>query len=83
MVRIKILGSDSGINKIELNGQDITTSVAGFEISASHNSIAEVKLTLMADVDVELEANLLDLEKAGHVRFRSLANPRATFVRTR
>jgi hypothetical protein len=83
MVRIKMLGSDTGVNKIELNGQDITKSVAAFEINANQNSIAEVKLTLMADVDVELEASLLDLEKIGHVRFRSLATPRAAFVRTR
>jgi hypothetical protein len=82
MVRIKMLGSDTGVNRIELNGQNITTSVAAFEISASSNSIAEVKLTLMADVDVELEASLLDLEKVGHVRFHSLAGPTA-FVRTR
>jgi hypothetical protein len=83
MVRIRILGSGVGADKIELNGSDITHSVTAFEIKASASQLTEIKLTLIAEVDVEVEASLLALEKAEHVRFSTLSNPRGAFIRSR
>jgi hypothetical protein len=80
MVRIKILGSGIGVDKVELDGKDITQSLTAIEVKIS-DSITEVKLTLMAEVDAEIEAGLLALEKAGHTRFGTLNNPRGRFVR--
>jgi hypothetical protein len=80
MVRIKILGSGIGVDKVELDGKDITQALTEIEVKIS-SSITEVKLTLLAEVDAELEANLLALEKAGYTRFGTLDHPRGRFVR--
>lgn len=80
MVRIKILGSSIGPDKIELNDRDITDSIVAYEIKASAESITTVKLILIAEVDLELEASLVALEKARHVRFATLSNPRGKFI---
>lgn len=80
MVRLKVLGSGIGVDRIELDGKDITQSLTEVEIKIS-STITEVKLTLLAEVDVDLEANLLNLEKAQHVRFNSLDRIKSHFVR--
>jgi hypothetical protein len=80
MVRIKILGSGIGVDKVELDGKDITQALTEIEVKIS-TSITEVKLTLLAEVDAEFEANLLALEKVGYTRFGTLENPRGRFVR--
>jgi hypothetical protein len=80
MVRIKILGSGIGVDKVELDGKDITQSLTGIEIKIT-SSTTEVKLTLLAEVDAQIEANLLSLEKEEHVRFKTLSHPRGHFLR--
>jgi hypothetical protein len=65
---------------IELDGIDVTESVRAIEIKITDH--AEITLTLVASVEADLEAELLTLEKADHVRFTSLNNE-TRFVRNR
>jgi hypothetical protein len=74
-MRVKVAGT-----KIELDGKDITESVRVLEIKLTDH--AEVTLTMVADLEAELEAELLALEKRDHVRFTSLNNQKR-FVRNR
>jgi hypothetical protein len=74
-MRVKVTGAT-----IELDGKDITQSVLSLDIKITNH--AEVTLTLVADVEISVEAELLKLEKADHVRFTSLNNQKR-FVRNR
>jgi hypothetical protein len=74
-MRVKVAGT-----KIELDGKDITESVRVLEIKLTDH--AEVTLTMVADLEAELEAELVALEKVDHVRFTSLNNQKR-FVRNR
>jgi hypothetical protein len=67
-------------DKVELDGVDITNHVAGLELNMIPGG-ATVALTLASvTVDVNVEANLLKLEKKNHTRFESL-NGTTKFVR--
>jgi len=66
--------------KIELDGMNITDHVTGIEIEIF--DATKVVLTLIADVEAEIEADLLRLEKKDHARFDGL-NDKPRFVRVR
>lgn len=78
MVTLKI-----GLERVELNGQDVTDSIIAVEIKMAVEELSEVKLTLRAEVQADIEVSLLKLEKAGHIRFSSLDNSRSQFVRVK
>jgi hypothetical protein len=75
-MRVKITGAT-----IELDGKDVSESVRAMEIKITPDG-SEVILTLAAEVNADLEAELLALEKKDHVRFTSL-NRETRFVRNR
>jgi hypothetical protein len=67
---------------VEIDGKDITQSLTEIEIRIT-GSGAEAKLTLLAEIDAEIEASLLSLEKAEHVRFNSLYPSTTRFLRVK
>jgi hypothetical protein len=74
-MRLKV--NDAGV---WLDDKEITASVDTLEIKISDG--VEVSLTITANVDLELEGDLVKLEKRDHVRFTTLNNERR-FVRNR
>jgi hypothetical protein len=68
-------------DKIELDGIDISNHIAGLEFNMTPTDGSTVALTLVdMKLDVQLEAQLMKMEKKNHTRFESL-NGVTKFVR--